>query len=135
MLQVEIALNLTNARILLPAGLPGYESANPAQHEAPSHVGVGACVILALPEVQLQFRLHDYYMGMSYIIGDTLKAQRRLEMSLNVDTITGSIEADCPEEHFFGNEESHSTKQSLVIDGRQNRRADPCLIAYNSCRG
>ena len=76
MLQVEIAMNLTNGRILLPAGLPGYERVNPAQYETPSNVGVGACVILTLPELQLQFRLHDYYMGM-------LNVNRRYSSALN----------------------------------------------------
>ena len=40
-------------------------------------------------------------------------------MSLNVDTITGGIEADCPEDRFLHSEECQNTKQSLIIDGKQ----------------
>lgn len=48
---------------MFPAGLLGYEVSDPAQGPAPGDVGVGACLILAIPELQLYFRLHDYYMG------------------------------------------------------------------------
>lgn len=50
-------------QLLLPAGLPGYEITDPGLESVPSDKGFGACVIVALPELQLQFRLHDYYMG------------------------------------------------------------------------
>ena len=48
---------------MLPAGLPGYETFDPSQDSVPSEKGVGACVVLTMPELQLHFRLHDYFMG------------------------------------------------------------------------
>lgn len=48
---------------MLPAGLPGYETFDPSQDSVPSEKGVGACVVLTMPELQLNFRLHDYFMG------------------------------------------------------------------------
>jgi hypothetical protein len=63
MLQVEIGVSVKNGQMMLPAGLPGYETSDPAQDPIPGDVGVGACLILVIPELQLHFRLHDYYMG------------------------------------------------------------------------
>jgi len=63
MLQVEISASVRNGQMMLPAGLPGYETSDPAQNPAPGDMGVGACLILAIPEFQLHVRLHDYYMG------------------------------------------------------------------------
>jgi hypothetical protein len=60
-LQTEVALNLRNGVMLLPAGLSGYETYSYGQD--PSDIGVGACVVLNMPKLQLQFRLHDYFMG------------------------------------------------------------------------
>jgi hypothetical protein len=65
MLHVEIGVSIKNGQIVLPAGLPGYETFDPAQDPIPADVGVGACTIMTIPELQLHFRLHDYYMGMA----------------------------------------------------------------------
>lgn len=62
-MQVEIGVLIERSQILLPAGLPGYETTDPAQDPTLSDKGVGACVVIAMPELQLHFRLHDYYMG------------------------------------------------------------------------
>lgn len=63
MLQVEIGVSITNGQMILPAGLPGYETSDPAREPIPGDSGVGTCLILSIPELQLHFRLHDYYMG------------------------------------------------------------------------
>jgi hypothetical protein len=63
MLQVEIGASITNGQMILPAGLPGYEASDPAREPKLGDSGVGACLILSIPEFQLHFRLHDYYMG------------------------------------------------------------------------
>ena len=63
MLQVEVGVSIKNGQIMLPAGLPGYETSDPAQDLTPGDVGVGACIIMTIPEIQLHFRLNDYYMG------------------------------------------------------------------------
>lgn len=66
-MQVEILLSVINMQFLLPAGLPGYETADPSQQAIPGDIGVGACVVVTLPELQLQFRLHEYYMGTFFV--------------------------------------------------------------------
>lgn len=60
MLQVEIGLDLQHGLLILPAGLPGYA---PARSKALKETGVGPCVMLDIPELQLHFRMHDFYMG------------------------------------------------------------------------
>lgn len=57
MLQVEILLVVERATVILPTGLPGYQSGGPERG------GIGACIVAKIPELQLQFRMHDYYMG------------------------------------------------------------------------
>ena len=46
--------------LILPAGLPGYEASSDNKDK---NVGIGACVVAILPDLQLQLRLHDYFMG------------------------------------------------------------------------
>lgn len=60
MLQVELMLCVTRGTLILPAGLPGYEASSDLKD---MNVGIGACVVATVPEIQLQLRLHDYYMG------------------------------------------------------------------------
>lgn len=115
-MQVEILLSVINMQFLLPAGLPGYETADPSQQEIPGDIGVGACVVVTLPELQLQFRLHEYYMGTLFVNTWHLLLNGTSEMSLNVDTIAVCPEDDCPEADFLSR--SHeSPKESLVIEG------------------
>jgi hypothetical protein len=42
-------------------------------------------------------------------------------MSLNVDTISGSVEHECPEKLFLGGLEYFSTKEKFVVDGKKQR--------------
>jgi len=56
MMQVELSLTLNNGSILMPAGIPGYEDAD-------DHGNCGAALALYLPELQVDLRLHDYFMG------------------------------------------------------------------------
>jgi hypothetical protein len=60
MLQVELMLCVERGTLILPAGLPGHEASGDNEDRK---VGIGACVIVTVPEIQLQLRLHDYYMG------------------------------------------------------------------------
>jgi hypothetical protein len=48
--------------MLLPAGLPGYE-VRVASNGSPDDIG--ASTIMACSELQLDLRLHDYFMGKS----------------------------------------------------------------------
>lgn len=118
-------------QLLLPAGLPGYEIADPSQQAIPGDIGVGACVVVTLPELQLQFRLHDYYMGKFFVNIRYLLLNVTSEMSLNVDTIVVCPEADCPEADFLSRS-YESPKESLVIEGRIHAFSHVCRSAHFS---
>jgi hypothetical protein len=60
-LQIELDFSIDNGSLIFPAGLPGYEKAHPVV----SGRDVGAHVALAIPEVQVYLRSHDYFMGKS----------------------------------------------------------------------
>lgn len=47
----------------MPAGLPGYESTCTTTGGDHPDPGIGPSVVLTIPGIQVQFRLHDYYMG------------------------------------------------------------------------
>ncbi|KAJ7680397.1 hypothetical protein DFH06DRAFT_1404238 [Mycena polygramma] len=94
MLEVEVDVDLQNGLMLVPAGLPGYEG--PVYDET----GIGSCVLLDIPELQVHFRLHDFFM----------------ELSLNTGTITGCIEADFPEKMTYARLKPRP-KELIVIDG------------------
>jgi len=48
--------------MLLPAGLPGYEVSIASERPLDD---IGASMIMICPELQLDLRLHDYFMGKS----------------------------------------------------------------------
>lgn len=45
----------------MPTGLRGYEGDHPK--DSLGDTGMGSCVMMALPEMQLYLRTHDYFMG------------------------------------------------------------------------
>ncbi|KAG6900261.1 hypothetical protein C0993_000714 [Termitomyces sp. T159_Od127] len=94
-LQTEIQVFIQGGTVIMPAGLPGYSSI----HEKNS--GIGECLILTLPNLQLQFRMHDHYM----------------EMSLNVSSITGGLIHNYPEKVTYNTEALNGLKDILHIDG------------------
>ncbi|KAF5370617.1 hypothetical protein D9758_002040 [Tetrapyrgos nigripes] len=94
MMQVEMSVLIKGGLLILPAGLSGYEF-GPGSRQA---VGIGHCVLLSVPELQLHFRMHDYFM----------------EMSLNIDPVSASVEKDYPEVVVYSRRESRSC---FVIDG------------------
>jgi len=55
MLQVEVGVSIKNGQIMLPAGLPGYETSDPAQDLTPGDVGVGACIIMTIQKFSYIF--------------------------------------------------------------------------------
>ncbi|KAF8893814.1 hypothetical protein BD779DRAFT_1669348 [Infundibulicybe gibba] len=77
MMEVTISLFAQNCTVLFPAGLSGVEKPNSTE----LGTQIGACIVLTFPELQLQFRMHDYFM----------------EMSLNIGTISGYRDMDYPE--------------------------------------
>ncbi|KAI6121684.1 hypothetical protein F5141DRAFT_529930 [Pisolithus sp. B1] len=96
-LQVIICLMLQNGTVLLPAALPGYEKYG---DNATTTDDVGASLLLGFPELQLDLRLHDYFM----------------DMSLNVEEIKGCVLEVFPEDAFFRHE-CPSFDETLIIDG------------------
>ncbi|KAJ7703124.1 hypothetical protein B0H17DRAFT_922585 [Mycena rosella] len=95
MLQVEVDVDLQNGLMVIPAGLPGYETAASLQDAR-----IGSCLLLDIPELQVHFRLHDFFM----------------ELSLNVGTVTGCIEPDFPERMTYARLKRRP-KEIVVIDG------------------
>ena len=61
MMQVELGIVLLNGLMILPAGFPGYEIGIDMPGK-PSN-SIGHCLLLTVPELDLQLRLHDLYMG------------------------------------------------------------------------
>ncbi|KAJ7084454.1 hypothetical protein B0H15DRAFT_940059 [Mycena belliarum] len=100
MLQVEVDVDLQNGMMVIPAGLPGYETFGPQQDEAISNSKIGTCVLLNIPELQVHFRLHDFFM----------------ELSLNIGTVSGCIESDVPERMTYARSKLRP-KDMVVIDG------------------
>ncbi|KAJ7188161.1 hypothetical protein C8R46DRAFT_12137 [Mycena filopes] len=96
MLQVELDVDLQDGLMVVPAGLPGYESRSGG--ETPP--GIGSCVLFDIPELQVHFRLHDFFM----------------ELSLNIGTVTGWIESDLPERITYARLKRRP-KELIVIDG------------------
>lgn len=61
MMQVELGINVLDGLIVLPVGLPGYEIGLDMPAAPPN--SIGRCVVITMPELNLQLRLHDLYMG------------------------------------------------------------------------
>lgn len=59
MLQVELTLNVQRGSLLLPASLPGFERYS----SMATAKDIGTSLLLSFPELQLELRLHDYFMG------------------------------------------------------------------------
>ncbi|KAJ7096249.1 hypothetical protein C8R44DRAFT_371827 [Mycena epipterygia] len=100
MLQVEVDVDLQNGLMVLPAGLPGYEKSSSLRDEAFPNPGIGSCVLLDMPELQVHFRLHDFFM----------------ELSLNISTVTACIESDFPERMTYARLKRRP-KEIVVIEG------------------
>ncbi|KAJ7251502.1 hypothetical protein B0H12DRAFT_1296299 [Mycena haematopus] len=112
-LQVDLDVDLQNGLMVVPTGLPGYEG--PVREQ---NAGIGSCVLLDIPELQVHFRLHDFFM----------------ELSANIGPITGWIEADFPERMTYA-KLKRRPKEIVVIDGidlTSNRLFGPLprTIAY-----
>lgn len=55
-------MQVTDATIALPEALLGYEVAE--DEITQGRHGIGSCMLIAIPETTLSFRLHDYSMGL-----------------------------------------------------------------------
>ncbi|KAF6761220.1 hypothetical protein DFP72DRAFT_34729 [Ephemerocybe angulata] len=100
MLQVEMVLAAEDVLITLPAGLLGYQtSSTTPSHQDAEAQDAGACLLLYTRSVQLDLRLHDFFM----------------EMSLNVDPLRGYIDERLPEKVAYS--KPPNRKPLLFIDG------------------
>ncbi|OJA20857.1 hypothetical protein AZE42_02968 [Rhizopogon vesiculosus] len=96
-LQVQVSVLLQSGSLLLPAGLPGYEVRITRDQSLDD---MGASTVMACSELQLDLRLHDYFM----------------DMSLNLNAVRGSVLEACSEHVFFGQGHQHY-RHSFLIDG------------------
>ncbi|KAF7315604.1 hypothetical protein MIND_00075800 [Mycena indigotica] len=100
MLQVDLDLDLQNGTLVLPAGLPGYEDSATLRDPNNNSGNIGSCLVVEIPELQVHFRLHDYYM----------------ELSLNVGPLIGWIDPHFPEK--MSDARVHRRpKEIIVIEG------------------
>ncbi|KAK2463228.1 hypothetical protein APHAL10511_004883 [Amanita phalloides] len=99
MLQVTMVVEVSASTVVVPAGLPSYESIS--DWDTPGEHGIGPCLLLHVPELQLQLRLHAYFM----------------EMSLNINTISGNIDVNYPERLRASKCKTTGAQDLLLIDG------------------
>jgi hypothetical protein len=99
-MQVELQLSVNHSLTTLPVGLPGYEE----YYLLPGHpedAHLGGCVILSVPEIDVQLRSHN--LG--------------LEMSLNIGTIYGAVESDYTEGSIFSRPQRFPSSEAMLIEG------------------
>ncbi|KAJ3553006.1 hypothetical protein NM688_g3848 [Phlebia brevispora] len=97
-LQVHLGVMIDTGLIIMPAGLRGYER---DYAEIAGDNDIGTCVMLSFPEFQLYLRTHDYFM----------------EMSLNVDSIYGTVHPNCSENLALAWATQRQAKETFVLDG------------------
>ncbi|KAH9171981.1 hypothetical protein EDB89DRAFT_2174254 [Lactarius sanguifluus] len=100
-MQVEVQLGIHHSLIVLPVGLPGYETYSPIPGQSPQDVSLGGCVVLSVPEIELQLRSHNF----------------GLELNLNTGTIYGEVESDYTERSIFTRSQWYPSSEVFVIEG------------------
>ncbi|KAE9411411.1 hypothetical protein BT96DRAFT_961320 [Gymnopus androsaceus JB14] len=98
-MQVEMGIMLVDGLMVYPEGLPGYEIGLDIPG-APQN-SIGHCLVLTMPTLDLRFRMHDLYM----------------EMTLNIGSISGSIEEHFPETLVYPDFKVKKSRDIFVIDG------------------
>ncbi|KAJ8503140.1 hypothetical protein ONZ45_g11120 [Pleurotus djamor] len=96
--EIEVSIVVDDAIMVVPAGLPGYEAPIPMESK-PSR-GIGACVVMALPQLQLHLRTTEHYM----------------EMSLNIDPVSCYVKKDFPAE-LTRKAFKRPKQDTLLVDG------------------
>ncbi len=103
--------------MILPAGFPGYEKYN-VEHAHDSPEDLGPCLVLSFPAVQVHLRTNDYYMGMQPFRLVSIVADDLIEMSVNIDMITGRISEHCYNASVFSTSNKCGlNREKIVIDG------------------
>ncbi len=62
-IQVELALDIEDGLMVMPAGLPGYEIYNLTEAYNLDNIDIGESMVLRVPTLQLHLRTNEYYMG------------------------------------------------------------------------
>ncbi|KAI0093075.1 hypothetical protein BDY19DRAFT_882324 [Irpex rosettiformis] len=96
-LQVELGVLVSSGLMIVPASMRGYELEGGINH---GPADIGTCVMMAMPELQLQLRTHNYYM----------------EMTLNIDTVSTTTHTHCPEDVREAWAVQRSAKEVITID-------------------
>lgn len=115
MLEVEMAVIIEDSMIVVPCALHSY--ARPGHLAEDNAAGMmGPTLVLHLPQLQLHFRMNDFYM----------------EMSVNIDSVVGHLEDDFPQVIKYS---KHAAKEIVAIDGiditaHRLFGPVPCTITY-----
>ncbi|KZT28945.1 hypothetical protein NEOLEDRAFT_1057065 [Neolentinus lepideus HHB14362 ss-1] len=100
-LQVELQLGVDHGTIVVPAGLPGYESYALAIDNSSQGRGLGSCIVLNIPSLQVQMRTHDFFM----------------EMSMNVNVLMGCVQDKWSDACVSAPTGHHNIRKTFFIDG------------------
>ncbi|THH30793.1 hypothetical protein EUX98_g3395 [Antrodiella citrinella] len=100
-MQVELDVSVESGAMVVPAGVPGYESYSVKEAHNLDNIDMGACAVLIMPDLQLHLRTHDFYM----------------EMVLNINTVVGYAMEHCSEKLLPTPSAYVKGKESFAIDG------------------
>lgn len=112
-MQVELQLSVNHSLITLPVGLPGYEEYYPLPGQ-PEDVHVGGCVVLSVPEIEVELRSHN--LG--------------LEMNVNTGTIYCAFESDYTERSIFSRPQRSSSSEVMLIEGYRSACGSEPLLTF-----
>ena len=93
MLQVQLFLHVQRLTVMTPMGLMGHATWNTSELQPFNRKD---CFAFTVPELQFQLRMHDFYMGELFTFIAINILTFHLEMSLNLDVVTGGFRNDHP---------------------------------------
>lgn len=113
---LDLSVMAKDGIVACPAGVIGFEKSQQGSED----IDVGSCAVLAVPDLQVLLRVHDFSMGTSplpsFIHPLISASMNSIEMSLNTDPVVFSIVDSCPDGLLL----AHSftpTKQQLSVSG------------------
>ncbi|PCH43678.1 hypothetical protein WOLCODRAFT_122406 [Wolfiporia cocos MD-104 SS10] len=99
-MEVELGVSISRGLIIAPVGLPGFGVYSAEQADAGEAGGLGPCLMLDLPVLQVQLRSNDYYM----------------DMSLNIDTVYGHIDDHRSDDMLYHYDRQRNHDEMLLIE-------------------
>ena len=103
------------ATAVLPASVMGYEGDHELRNVNYRNIDIGPCTVLKTPEIQLQLRLHDYLMGIFLSAFHIfIFKPKSIDLSLNLDPLSVSMEESCPDRIFLKHQFLPSTSRVTV---------------------